>query len=49
MIYVPLLMTKLNEVLSLDHEEANDESSCFYDPINTGNHLLVGATNVQNS
>ena len=39
----PLLMTKLNEVLSLDHEEAIGESSCFYDPINTKIICWVGA------
>ena len=36
-------MTKLNEVLSLDHEEAIGESSCFYDPINTKIICWVGA------
>ena len=39
----PLLLTKLNEVLSLDHEEAIHESSCFYNPINTKIICWVGA------
>ena len=39
----PLLMTKLNEVLSLDMKKQLYESSCFYDPINTKITCWVGA------
>ena len=39
----PLLMTKLNEVLKLDYEEAIYESSCLYEPTKTKLTCWVGA------
>ena len=39
----PLLMTKLNDILTLDHEEAVRESCFLYDPIDTKLTCWVGA------
>ena len=40
----PLLMTKLNDILTLDHEEAVRESCFLYDPIDTKLTCWVGAS-----